>query len=193
MIVLTATTRDQTALTDIQKASAMAFGVSPNEHLCLEVPEKYPKHPSWFKIRALLTHLPLHDRVLWMDSDSMFVRKDHWQWTHEQFMDSKAPVSLCRDYNGFNCGIMMWKSCPKSFELLWKIYDSYETFKDHPWFEQGALHTMIESFSPRELPKRWNQYEHELTDESLILHLPAKPYAHRLKVMGQQLAILQCP
>ncbi len=191
MIVLTATTKDKTALTDIQKASAMAFGVSPNEHLVLEIPKDYPRHPSWWKIRALITHLPAHDHVLWMDSDAMFVRKDHWLWTYEQVASQTAPVALCRDYNGFNCGVMMWKRCPKAFEFLWDLYESYQIYQKDPWFEQAPFHKMAEAYQPHELPKRWNQYESELNSGSLILHLPAQTYEYRLKTMGLQLANLQ--
>lgn len=191
MIILTATTKDQSHLTDIQKASAMLFGVSSNEHLCLDIPKDYPKHPSWFKIRALLTHLPYHDHILWMDSDSLFLRKEHWAWMHEQVKGIESPVALCKDGNGWNCGVMLWKRCPKAFEALWRIYDSYEHFQYHPWFEQGAFHTMADSFGPHLLPKRWNQYDNEVDSESLILHLPAKDFEYRKKAMGYRLSKLQ--
>lgn len=192
MIVLTATTQDQTDLVDIQRESAMLFGVAPNEHLCMEIPEYYPRHPSWFKIQALISHLPNHDCILWMDTDAIFVRKDHWLWAYGASASITAPVALCRDYNGFNCGVMIWRRCTQAFQFLWKIYDSYDRFRDHPWFEQGAFHTMAEEFAPFELPKRWNHYESELNSESVILHLPGKTYDHRVKVMTEQLKKLQC-
>lgn len=191
MIVLTASTPNQADLTDIQRQSALIFGASENEHVCLTIPKSYPRPPSWFKIQAILRHLPNHDFIWWMDSDAMFVAKDHWHWASLEFQKTEATVLICQDYNGFNCGVMVWRRCEESESSLWRIYDSYERFKDHPWFEQGSFHTMAESIAPHILPKRFNAYENELAEDSLVLHLPATSHTHRLKMMHHSLSQLK--
>lgn len=192
MLVLTASTKNQANLTAIQKESCILCGVSPNEHVAESVPEGYPRHPSWFKIRSIIHHLPHHDYILWMDSDAMMLRPGSWAWFNQAVRWKKFTCALTRDINGFNCGVMVWANTPQSFEFLWRIYDSYEEFDRHPWMEQGSFHTMAESFDVVELPKLvWNAYETDRTDDSLILHLPGKSPIYREAVMQENLEKLR--
>lgn len=192
MIALTATTGNQSPLVDIQREAALLCGLAENQHLCLEIPKDYPRHPSWFKIQAILRHLPNHDYIWWMDTDSMFLRHTGWVHLAAQLGSNPFTAALARDYNGFNCGVMIWRRCPEAFDFLWRIYDSYEKFAQHPWFEQGAFHTMAESQKVLELPKSvYNAYESDRAVDSMILHLPGKSHEHRLRVMGAELEKLK--
>lgn len=189
MTVLTASTPDQSSLVDIQKESCLLNGIEKERHIVVPIDKKYPRPYSWFKIQALLHHLHYHDFILWMDSDSMMVLPTE-QW--HGLLDQKHSCFLARDINGWNCGVMVWRRCPEAFEALWKIYDSFDKFRDHPWFEQGAFHTMAEAINPMTMPKViFNAYPKDRTSSSAILHWPDHSFADRLHQMDHQLSQLR--
>lgn len=188
MTVLTASTQDFSQLTDIQKQSCILNGISPERHIVVPIPEDYPRPSSWFKIRALIDHLRNHKSVLWMDADSMMLRKI----PNLDLSLGYNIVELAKDANGWNCGVMLWRNTPEAFEWLWRIYDSYDAFRHHPWFEQAAFHTMAEAIKPKQLGKEWNVYEDDnLSIPGFILHLPAKSFEDRLAIMTRELLKLQ--
>jgi hypothetical protein len=170
----------------MQKQSALINGIEPERHIVVPVPEGYPRPASWFKIQALIHHLPHHKAVLWVDADALVMRK----LPNYHLTRSGHFLELCKDANGWNMGVCLWHNTPQSFEFLWKIYDSYDAFRHHPWFEQGAMHTMAEAIDPNELPKAWNAYEGEMPDP-YILHFPAKSFEDRLSLMTRELLKLQ--
>lgn len=186
MTVLTASTKDFTQLTDMQKQSALLNGIEPERHIVVPIRDDYERHPSWAKIQALIQHLPHHKAVLWVDADALILRK----LLNLDLTYNGHFVELCKDANGWNCGMMLWHNTPESFEWLWKIYDAYDTFRAHPWFEQAAFHVMAEAINPNELPKAWNAYEGEMPDP-YILHFPAKSFEDRLSLMTRELLKLQ--
>ncbi len=184
LAILTASTSNQDDLVEIQRRSCFLCGIKPEEHLVVPIHDSYERHPSWFKLRALIHHLPHHENVLWMDADSMMLRDHPWF----SLTCNKFTVALAKDQNGYNCGIMLWQRCPQAFEFLWSLYDDYERFKAHPWYEQGSFHVKAESFDIKEIDKStYNAYESDCAKHSVILHLPAKPHEHRLKVMSERL------
>lgn len=187
MIVLTASTPNQSALTAIQRESCLLNGIKPENHLSISIDPDYPRPYSWFKIRALVHHLPHHENILWMDADSMMLLDIGWDSIAKSEM-----VALARDMNGWNCGVMQWRRCPEAFDALWRIYDSFDKYRDHPWFEQAAFHTMAESFQARGGIYEWhkptmNAQEWDLIPSSAILHLPGKDNEYRLRVMSERL------
>lgn len=185
MIVLTASTKDFSQLTDIQKQSCILNGIAPNEHVVERIPQGYEKHPSWFRIRALLDHLPNHDMVLWLDSDAMLLRP-------LPAFPGKHMLYVARDFNGLNHGVACYRNTPKTREFLWRVYDSHWRFRSHPWHEQGAIHTIAEQYDIHYMEKDvFNCYMPERTSRTSILHLPAKSFDDRLSIMTGELLKLQ--
>lgn len=188
MTIITASNKAQQSLTEIAKSSALLCGIEPERHLVLPIPENYPKHPSWFKIRALIDHLRNHEFLCWMDADAMMIDFIDWQF----YLGGQSTCYIARDVNGLNCGVMIWRNCPQAFEALWEIYDSYERFAQHPWFEQGALHTMAEGIDIGPLPKVvFNAYPKDRQHDSRILHWPATKYEVKLEAMKKELHALR--
>jgi hypothetical protein len=187
MTILTASTPNYTQLTDMQKQSALMHDIEPERHIVVPIREDYERPASWFKIQALIHHLPNHKAVLWVDADALLLRKlpSYYAPKGDRF------VELCKDANGWNCGVMLWVNTPKAFEFLWRIYDSYDTFRHHPWFEQASFQTMAEAIAPHELTKHWNCYEGDKIHEPYILHFPAKSFEDRLSLMTRELLKLQ--
>lgn len=185
MTILTASNQAQVQLTEAQKQAALLCGVEPERHIIVPIREDYERPPSWFKIQALIQHLPNHKSILWMDADAMTLRALP-RYDLTQGLQGHT-VELAKDKNGWNCGVMIWNNCPKAFEWLWRIYDSYERFAQHPWFEQAAFQTMADGIRPHELFKTWNSYEDDNILDPLILHLPAKSNDYRLRIMRERL------
>lgn len=189
MTVITAATSDQDELVEIQRQSCLLSGIEKERHIALHIDRNYSRHPSWFKVRGLIEHLPHHEYLLWMDADSMMVQPTALWHGH---LDNSHPAFLAKDANGWNCGIMAWRRCPEAFEWLWKIYDSFDKFRDHPWFEQAAFHTMAEAIKPKELPKViFNAYVNDRNSDSAILHWPSMPFSARLAAMTKELELLK--
>ncbi len=188
MTVLTSYTRDQAQLATIQKQSCILCGIEPERHIAIEIPDYYTdKHPSWFRIRALLDHLPNHDQILWMDTDAMMLRP----MDYRPFKDGSM-MHVCKDQNGINHGVVCYANSDKAREFLWKVYDQHWRFRAHPWHEQAAVHILAEQYPITYLPKSiYNAYEKEVTSETCILHLPSKSFDYRLKVMQRELLKLQ--
>jgi len=169
VIVLTAATESHMGMVDLQRKSVAKFNVA--HHVCLTIPAYYPKHPSWFRIRGLIDHLPKHDYILWMDTDSIIIREPDL----EQLVLPTAILNVAKDHNGLNNGVGIWKNTPETIEILWDIYDSHPKFKDHPWHEQGALHTMQERMDIHWIPKE--------TLDKYISHFPNTPDDERMRLM----------
>ncbi len=188
MTCLTASTPNQDDLVEIQRRSCFLCGIEPDQHIRVPIHSSYERHPSWFKIQALISHLPHHEHILWMDSDSMMLKKHFWPSVTCNTFD----FALCRDFNGWNAGVMLIKRTPKSFEYLWRILNSYDMFRSTPWHEQTCLMYLAEEIKPRELDKRtYNAYQDDRGSQSVILHLPNKDHDYRLSVMGDELSRLK--
>ena len=182
MTVLTASTLDQSELVEIQRQSCMKHGITPERYIAVPIADSYPKHPSWFRIRALLDHLAHHDKILWMDTDAMMLKPCDFR------IAPNTTVAMARDHNGWNHGVAIWNNTPESREFLWRIYDSYSRYAQHEWHEQAAIHVLAEQMRVVEMQKCiFNAYEHEVTDKTCILHLPARSKEDRLRIMRSYL------
>lgn len=173
MIILTAATKSHMELALLQRESVERFDVG--EHVILPIHDSYQKHPSWFRIRGLIDHLPRQDFILWMDTDSIMLRSPDW----DVMMPGSANLFVAKDHNGLNNGVAIWRNTPENIDLLWDIYDSHWAFRKHPWHEQGALHTMQERIKIHWIDK-------PLLD-SYVLHLPNRSYAERIMLMRAQI------
>jgi hypothetical protein len=156
--------------------------------------------PSWMKVPNIGAALADHDRVLWLDADVVivdpsenifdWVEADAWQ----AVVEHETECGLVP-----NCGVwLVTKAMLPWIEFAW--HKMLPAFADHPWWEQGAVMTMMgyritvtEGWphatlaAPTELhdrtqflPPRWNDHPSDR-------HRPGKPsfvhvtqYADRL-------------
>lgn len=184
MTILTAYTDGQRELVEIQRKAALKCGIAPERIIAVPIPHSYPKPPSWFRVRALLDHLPNHERILWLDTDAMLLKNP------SSLLEEKGEHTLyvAQDHNGINNGVACWSNTPKAREALWRIYDSYDRFAQHPWFEQGALQTQAEEIDIGWMQKHiFNANEKEVTADTVVLHLPNRPHDVRVTIMQQYL------
>lgn len=152
------------------------------------IPDDYSLPPSWYKLGLIQKHLPAHDFVLWVDADALIVGSNDLLG----LMSNEATINICEDSNGLNCGVVGWRNCPEAFELLTRLESMSSEFKDHPWWEQKALHTIVESdpeavnvnLVPKEI---MNAYEFDLCSKTQILHFPGMG-DDRLEAMKKHMA-----
>jgi hypothetical protein len=95
--------------------------------------------PSWMKVPGLIVALQEYDEVLWLDSDVVVSR------SQESIFD-ELPAGA---WQGMvihhtecgqvpNCGVWLVRK-PLRDTLLAMWNDDREEFRDHPWWEQGAM------------------------------------------------------
>jgi hypothetical protein len=95
--------------------------------------------PSWLKVPTLAIALQEYDEVLWLDCDVVVSRSQEsifdelpataWQgMVVHQTECGQVP----------NCGVWLVRK-PIRDTLLAMWHDDLEEFRDHPWWEQGAM------------------------------------------------------
>lgn len=154
------------------------------KHAIEIIPDDYPRPASWFKVGMIARLLPEHNFVLWIDADAMIVGG-------EDIEAMLAPVTLniCKDCNGANGGIVAWRNCAQSFEMLQRIEDSYERFKDGKWFEQHAIMELLPQIDFKMQPKEiLNAYpvgveNPDANECSQIVHFPGMSIEQRIPLM----------
>ena len=138
------------------------------------IPDDYEMHPSWFKVGAIQSLITKNDFVMWIDADALILGKAHPQ----TLINPSSTLNISADENGINCGVMVWKNCGQSLEVLDKIYRLYPEYKDHQWWEQGALQDIIRQSvdvtrATNLVPKHvFNCYTNEIGPDTHIIHYP---------------------
>lgn len=160
-------------------------GAALPERARRKIPSGYMKPASWFKICAILDALPHHDYVWWLDADSLVVGKGG-PYT---LVSGDSTLYIASDGNGINCGIMAWRNCDEARESLWRIYDSYERFCGHPWWEQAPLMEFVGGLNVSHIPKPiFNAGPDDVTNESFIFHVAGKGPDEKLRLLTDKLA-----
>jgi len=120
-----------------------------------------PTRPiSWSKIHLIKKYLKDYDYLLWMDADVMVINSNV---KIETFLMDEF-LLLGRDLNTLNCGMMLLRNCPKTFEFLDDVWSQTE-FINHPWWEQAAVIHLYPKYKsdikviPRELCHTFNAYD----------------------------------
>jgi hypothetical protein len=184
MTILTASTPNHSELTDLQRESCLLNGIEAENHIILPIDDDYPKHPSWFRIRALLDHLPHHEMVMWLDTDAILLR----QIDESRLFAGNHILYLSRDRNGINHGVACYRNCAKSRELLWRVYDAYHRFQYHEWHEQAAIQVFAEQYDIGYLPKEiFNAYPEDRTEGSMVLHAVNRSHEERVKLLSDEI------
>jgi hypothetical protein len=146
------------------------------------------------QIVAVQKYLPLHDWVLWMDCDSLFMNTD---MLLEQVIvsalaaaDTAADVHAILSSDGamLNTGVMLFRRHPWTFTFLDEVYSvGNGTFINHPWWEQAAMHYLLNdapSWRQRRahtqfVPQRWmNRYGKPAVTVPTRTHIHAHMHSH---------------
>lgn len=144
---------------------------------------KYPH--SWFKVGLIRQLLPCSDYVLWVDADTLLTGND----SPYSFVDLQGALTISKDENGINCGVMAWPNSPMSLHALGRLMHLRDEYRDHQWWEQAALSTFVDELSVHYAPKHvFNAYPTEVTAETQIVHFAGIPHPEREATMAQYAA-----
>ena len=140
----------------------------------------YTLGASWWKILMIRRYLDFGP-VVWVDSDTIMLQPLP-DFTPEAYL------SLCEDCNGVNFGVMVWRPCADTSEILEAVWDGRQYHKDSKWAEQSAFHD-LDAPPVSILPKQiWNAYEGEVTNETVFAHFPGMGMEERLEKMTKLIA-----
>ena len=144
--------------------------------------DDFDRPASWWKIGMIRRFLEEHDRVMWVDADTI-VRGN----CDLGSVMGSADLNVSVDDNGINCGVMAWKKSPHVMRFLEEI-DADESHYLHHWWEQAAISARIKEISVNFQSKdRFNAYHGDCVDESWILHWPGFQMEERIPMMQKAL------
>ncbi len=133
--------------------------------------------PAWGKIPLLLETLETHDAVLWLDADVLILDQT------EDIADRVySPVGLVVHTTGEgrvpNTGV--WYLTRDALPLLREALALYPTYRNHKWWEQGAVIDRLEhGWAPKatQLYPGWNRHRHDTQSAVHVrfLHFTAVP------------------
>lgn len=179
-------------------AKLYGYDVIVGEKLC-DLP------PAWNKIPLLLNALHHYEEVVWFDCDLVVVdpREDF-----QKFADDKEH-SVVRHFEDNsevpNSGV--WRLRKGAIPLLYDVM-SLEVFRNHGWWEQAALLTLMGYTVPPEgshfpdtkckcvhqtrwykacqfMRLKWNSHPNYRADNPIVIHCSYPQMAQRLDVMRE--------
>lgn len=145
--------------------------------------------PAWDKIVLIHHMLKQYETVFWMDADAIVCdpRKDI-----RTALSPGIPMHMVAHRIGQriipNTGIWVCRSLPKTFEMLYHIWNDVR-YVDHRWWEQAALMDLI-GFDPestsfrgetpytpfvRFIGREWNSRQGDCADNPIVYHYCSRP------------------
>ncbi|HWD69146.1 MAG TPA: putative nucleotide-diphospho-sugar transferase [Solirubrobacteraceae bacterium] len=158
---------------------------------------------SWEKVPLIRGLLDDYAEVMWMDADAVIVDSS------EDIFDALSPdrsFGLVMHVNLSllpNAGVLAVRSAPDSIALVDQVWELREQFRDHAWWEQGALVDalgfdtiggLLRLVTPTRymlavefLRSAWNSIPLEYVPNAKIKHYPATAHEHRVRSMCRDL------
>lgn len=120
-------------------ANRIAYAETRGYALHIEGPEVVDPMtpPSWSKIKVIRKHLLRYPYVLWVDVDVLFM-------THSKQLEDfvaehpSSDVIAAKDFNGLNCGVMLFRRSPWTLDFLDRIWH-FSGDRSNMWQEQFAM------------------------------------------------------
>lgn len=164
-----------------------------NHYLYDENGHRKWNHPSFARTRRcedevgyLLAHPDLGiEFVLWIDADAAFTRYDVDLCEYLNSVNPTAAFYCANDHNGINTGVMAFRVCAASLELLTRVWNADPSYDTGRWWEQGALSDISKEMGIDAYPEKafFDAYPQEpirwdcpdfIPGYSFIVHAPAK-------------------
>lgn len=194
--IITAYTENISNISDLSYESMAKYGDKhgiPHSRYLLE---DLTRAASWYKIPLILSKFDEGaEYVMWIDADTLIT---NYNFDVRSLLDD-SNLYICRDINGINCGVMIWKNCQETRDILDKIW-SMTDYDDHMWWEQAALmHLYDTNFNNITASVKFikqnviNAYDYNLygmsfeegqfNNESMLIHFPGIGAQHRVQLM----------
>lgn len=139
-------------------------------------------HPTWEKMKIMLSHFDGFDYIMWMDADSIIANMN---FNVSELFNDKI-IYMSKDVHGYNAGIFAVKVCDIGKNFLKDVDSLYSVFRNKRFREQGCMSYLMDTEYDKyvcQVPvKKWNCYDDVYTckidnifeDGDFILHLPAE-------------------
>lgn len=133
--LVTFATEEIAELQEIGLPSLEEFSERHGYELIVYEPGESRRAPAWLKVEALRKTLDSHDEVLWVDADIVITDSSEDIPVPDGVWQALA-VHHTQDGEVPNTGVWL---CRKAMqETLMKLWGMVE-YRNHPWWEQGAL------------------------------------------------------
>jgi hypothetical protein len=163
--------------------------------------QNFERPASWFKIKLLLEEIKInqHNYVMWIDTDAIINNNN---FDIKELLISNKEIYLSKDFNNFNCGVMILKNSRFNIDLLTKIW-SMDEYLTNAWWEQAAFIDLYNE-NYKDLKNRveivpqniLNAYDYTFygfdenknghySESSFIVHFPALPFEIRKQRMEE--------
>lgn len=189
LAILTCTTSNRKWLYDITNPSKEKYAKLFGYDFIFDT-EFYPDKeykPGWNKIQFILKYINNYDYVMWIDDDAGFIKFDNIEEKLKDFIKSNKSLFICKDLNGINSGVMIFKNNEFTkfmLNTIWKNRHLYKTNNHgHPGvMEQPAIIDMCNLYYNDVFigdGKIFNAYDkiclnspiNNRINESIILHI----------------------
>ena len=158
-----------------------------------EKPDKPEKFYGWLRMEDLYDYAFLYELAetfVVLDADIFFTNHSI---TFESLMDEDHDFYITEDVNGLNVGAMIFRASAWCEKVVTMILDQRKRFDG----EQQAIRAIIPQFMDRtkilpqssmnsylnsRYPESVNRKEGNWAPRDLLLHLPALPFAERVKI-----------
>ena len=189
LAILTCATQNRKWLYDITNPTKEKFA-RLNGYKYIFDTEFYPDKEykaGWNKIKFIRKYLNCYDFVMWIDDDAGFIKFDPIDNKLGEFIKSRKSLFICKDVNGINSGVMIFKNTEFSKFMLDTIWEKRSHYKNdhhgHPGvMEQPAIIDFC-NLEPEEIfigdGKIFNSYDQKICNslingrnsDSIILHV----------------------
>lgn len=174
-------------------------------YLCQKVSDHAGRHPCWTKISLIRSILPLVDWVLYLDADAIITNHEQCVTDITNFLGGRA-MAVCDDANGMNAGVLLVRNCPKTIELLERVWNTpaahvpggYEAqLGEQATLEAGINSVLTWAKCARFAQRVFNSYLYDLykgrynypqgewCEGDFVLHLPGVDMGTRKKVFKE--------
>lgn len=189
--ILTCTTPNRKWLYDLTNPSKVEFCKKYNYDYIFDSEKYYDKSmkAGWNKIQFILENLPKYEYVVWLDDDAGFIRFDRDVISEAIVKMDGRSLFICKDLNGINSGVMIFRSGEFSISFLKEIWEHRDLYRNnshgHPGnMEQPAIIDMCNVFTDDVYigdGRVYNAYDSVYTiskpnqrnSDSFILHIAA--------------------
>lgn len=139
--IVTCTTPNREWLYNLTNPSKISYSVKYGYDYIFDTDKYYDRSmkPGWNKIRFIYENLLKYDYVVWLDDDAGFIREDRDVIGDAiKEMDGRS-IFICKDMNGLNSGMMIFKSCEFSKKFLNDIWDHRELYRNNNHGHPGVM------------------------------------------------------
>ena len=139
--ILTCATANRKWLYDITNPSKEKFAKTFGYDYIFDTdfyPDKDYK-AGWNKIMFIRKYLDTYEYCMWLDDDAGFIKFESFESKLSDFIHSNKSLFICKDKNGINSGVMLFKNSEFSKYMLDEIWEHRHLYKTNHHGHPGVM------------------------------------------------------